>query len=228
MPPARTNATKYLSLLLKSAAASPGPALLVAFTAGLLLSTLFFLSSRGKNKNKSKRRGGAKRTQASKEGEEEGSDNSEEEEEEDSEDESDDDDDDEGTTTTSGGIRDFTILSAPFKMVLCVNMELQMGKGKIAAQCGHATLGAYKRAARHAPSTLKSWEYIGQAKVCLKVPTEAEMHALRDLARQAGLVTYIVEDAGRTQIAAGSRTVLAIGPAPVKELDQITGHLKLL
>ncbi len=41
--------------------------------------------------------------------------------------------------------------------------------GKIAAQCGHATLGAYKRAGRHAPSTLKGWETIGQAKVCLKV-----------------------------------------------------------
>ena len=67
-----------------------------------------------------------------------------------------------------------------------------------------------------------------QAKVCLKVPTEAELHALRDLAKAAGLVTYQVEDAGRTQIAAGSRTVLAIGPAPVKEVDQITGHLKLL
>ena len=60
------------------------------------------------------------------------------------------------------------------------------------------------------------------------MPTEAELHALRDLAKTAGLITYQVEDAGRTQIAAGSRTVLAIGPAPVKEVDQITGHLKLL
>jgi len=67
-----------------------------------------------------------------------------------------------------------------------------------------------------------------QAKVCLKVPTEAELQQLRALATQAGLVSYQVEDAGRTQIAAGSRTVLAIGPAPVKELDNITGHLKLL
>jgi PTH2 family peptidyl-tRNA hydrolase len=41
-------------------------------------------------------------------------------------------------------------------------------------------------------------------------------------------VAYLVEDAGRTQIAAGSKTVLAIGPAPVAELDRITSHLKLL
>lgn len=47
-------------------------------------------------------------------------------------------------------------------------------------------------------------------------------------AEKAGLVTYLVADAGRTQIAAGSRTVLAIGPAPVSAFEEITGHLKLL
>jgi PTH2 family peptidyl-tRNA hydrolase len=33
---------------------------------------------------------------------------------------------------------------------------------------------------------------------------------------------------GRTQIAAGSRTVLGIGPGPVKTIDKVTSHLKLL
>lgn len=33
---------------------------------------------------------------------------------------------------------------------------------------------------------------------------------------------------GRTQIAAGSTTVLGLGPAPVKLLDQVTGSLRLL
>jgi PTH2 family peptidyl-tRNA hydrolase len=43
-----------------------------------------------------------------------------------------------------------------------------------------------------------------------------------------GLAAYIVCDAGRTQIAAGSQTVLAIGPAPKSQIDQVTGHLPLL
>ena len=30
------------------------------------------------------------------------------------------------------------------KMVLVVREDLKMGKGKIGAQCGHATLGAYR------------------------------------------------------------------------------------
>lgn len=43
-----------------------------------------------------------------------------------------------------------------------------------------------------------------------------------------GLCAQVVRDAGRTQIAAGSATVLGVGPAPKSVVDQITGHLKLL
>ena len=43
-----------------------------------------------------------------------------------------------------------------------------------------------------------------------------------------GINTYLVQDAGFTQIKAGSRTVLAIGPAYPEEIDPITSHLKLL
>ena len=50
---------------------------------------------------------------------------------------------------------------APYKMVLCVNQELGMGKGKIAAQCGHAAVGCYKRALRQAPQGLRAWEVSG-------------------------------------------------------------------
>jgi peptidyl-tRNA hydrolase len=43
-----------------------------------------------------------------------------------------------------------------------------------------------------------------------------------------GVATHLVEDEGRTQIAAGSLTVLAIGPAYGSVLKPFTGHLKLL
>ena len=44
-------------------------------------------------------------------------------------------------------------------------------------------------------------------------------------ARSLGLVSYVVADAGRTQIAAGSHTVLAVGPAPGSVVDQVTGEM---
>ena len=61
------------------------------------------------------------------------------------------------------------------KMVMVVRQDLQMGKGKIGAQCGHATLGCYhvtKRWARKSKywkQVLLKWSYEGQRKICVKV-----------------------------------------------------------
>lgn len=46
-------------------------------------------------------------------------------------------------------------------------------------------------------------------------------------ALKKGINTYLVEDAGHTQIKAGSKTILAIGPAFSNEIDPFTEHLKL-
>ncbi|EFA74993.1 hypothetical protein PPL_12027 [Heterostelium album PN500] len=116
------------------------------------------------------------------------------------------------------------------KMVLVVRTDLEMTKGKIAAQCCHATLGSYKRAKRNQKyhKMLKQWEVFGQAKVTLKTNNEKELMDLEKAAKEAGLPHYLVIDAGRTQIASGSRTVLAVGPAPIAAVDSVTKHLKLL
>lgn len=125
-------------------------------------------------------------------------------------------------------LNNYTEDDAPYKLILCVNNSLGMGKGKIAAQCSHATLGAYKLAVRYCPSAIRHWEYTGQAKVAVRVDKEEEMFELQSKAMAAGLVTCFIQDEGRTQIAAGSRTVLAIGPAPAHSFLGITSHLKLL
>ena len=59
---------------------------------------------------------------------------------------------------------------------------------------------------------LYEWEIVGQAKIVLKANGEDELVNLEQKAKDAGLPCYLVVDAGRTQIAAGSKTVLAIGP----------------
>ena len=113
------------------------------------------------------------------------------------------------------------------KMVLIVRTDLKMDKGKVAAQCSHATLVAYQKALKHSPEYLKRWEEYGTAKITLKIMTEKEMLELQQRARKAGLVAVSIQDAGKTQIQAGSRTVLAIGPGPKDLIDTITGNLKL-
>ena len=122
----------------------------------------------------------------------------------------------------------YGMLNAPYKMVFVVNMELGMGKGKIGAQCGHATLGAYKHARKYARTAVKWWETTGQKKICCKGPNLQVLLDVQKKAKNSGLVTYLIADAGHTQIAPGSKTVLAIGPAPEASFVGITDHLKLL
>ncbi|KAF7132661.1 hypothetical protein RHSIM_Rhsim09G0213200 [Rhododendron simsii] len=127
-----------------------------------------------------------------------------------------------------------------FKMVLVVRNDLKMGKGKIAAQCSHATLGLYKKLLRQAPKSLNRWEMCGQVKVVVKIENEEDLLVLQERAKSLNLPTHITIDAGRTQIAPSelqisslqycsfySRTVMAImGPADM--VDDVTGGLKLL
>ncbi|KAL2556532.1 Peptidyl-tRNA hydrolase II (PTH2) family protein [Forsythia ovata] len=114
-----------------------------------------------------------------------------------------------------------------FKMVLVVRNDLKMGKGKIAAQCSHATLGLYKKLVNRAPKSLNRWEMCGQVKVVVKIESEDDMLVLQERAKSLNLQTHITIDAGRTQIAPNSRTVMAVlGPADM--VDNVTGGLKLL
>ncbi|RKO90601.1 peptidyl-tRNA hydrolase, partial [Blyttiomyces helicus] len=111
-----------------------------------------------------------------------------------------------------------------------LRIDLEMSKGKVAAQCAHAALAAYKAATtgdERSRNFVSDWERTGQAKITLKCPTEDLMVDLARAARSAGLTAQVIRDAGRTQIASGSKTVLAIGPGPVELVDSLTKDLKL-
>ena len=120
--------------------------------------------------------------------------------------------------------------SEEHKLTLVIRTDLAMTKGKIAAQASHATLANYRYFLTHAPNHpgLKRWERAGQAKVALKVESEEELMVLQAQAVSLGLCAQVVRDAGRTQIAAGSVTCLAVGPGPKSVVDRVTGGLKLL
>lgn len=81
------------------------------------------------------------------------------------------------------------------KLVLIVRTDLKMDKGKIAAQCSHATLACYKALQAGNPSLLKQWERSGQAKVALKCTTEAELLELEASAKALNLCARSIRDA---------------------------------
>lgn len=116
------------------------------------------------------------------------------------------------------------------KLVLVVRKDLEMGTGKIGAQCGHATLGCYQPLSKTAEgrAILAKWEQEGQPKIVLAVKSESQLRKLEKNAQAANVNCYLVHDAGRTQVAPGSVTVLGVGPGPKSQVDAITGSLSLL
>ena len=119
------------------------------------------------------------------------------------------------------------LMGEEVKLTLVVRKDLSMGKGKVAAQCAHAAVNAYKELLRRDPKLLKQWELCGQPKVVVKTDNEESLLALYRQAKESGLTVSLIQDAGRTQTAPGSRTVLGVGPGPGDVIDRITGHLKL-
>ena len=109
--------------------------------------------------------------------------------------------------------------------VFVVRKDLKMGKGKITAQCGHAALGIFQDVLQLSPEIADYWLNKEFPKSLYYCANEDVMDELEAIAVSNGYATLIIHDAGRTQIAAGSATVLAI--APVKKDDVkalIDGH----
>ena len=122
---------------------------------------------------------------------------------------------------------DDRIDDGPVKLVLVINNDLKMGKGKIAAQAGHASVTATLKTGEHRPTTLDSWLKSGQKKVCLKSSYD-DLIELESKAKANGIQTVRITNAGKTQIPSGSLTVIAFGPDNEDILHGLTGHLKLL
>ena len=137
-------------------------------------------------------------------------------------------DSDEENEEEQGDLASFESSREECKLVLVVRTDLGMTKGKIAAQCSHATLACYKALKAVNSPVLARWERMGQAKVSVQVKSEDELLMLQAQAVSLGVCAKVIHDAGRTQIASGSATVLGVGPAPRSVVDQVTGGLKLL
>lgn len=124
----------------------------------------------------------------------------------------------------------------PYKQVLLYRRDLKMRKGKIAAQCAHASVGALLRPALRAtpPGTnplpvhltpaAEHWLRRGSAKIVLSVDDEEALVRAWELAIEAGLPAILITDAGHTEFkGVPTRTAVAIGPAAVADIDAITG-----
>lgn len=111
------------------------------------------------------------------------------------------------------------------KQVIVVNEALKLPRGKLAAQVAHASVASMLSSNSEQQ---KAWLELGMPKVVLAGNTEEEVVELYQKALDANLPAYLIKDAGKTVVKAGTITCIGIGPETEDKINEITGHLKLL
>ena len=104
------------------------------------------------------------------------------------------------------------------KQVIVVRTDLDMGKGKIAAQVGHACVLGAEHVRKSNPECFSVW-WTGLEKIVLKVANLKELEQVKQDAIEFDVPWSEVTDAGHTQIAPGTITCISIGPAPEDKFD---------
>lgn len=112
-----------------------------------------------------------------------------------------------------------------YKQVIIVRQDLKLPKGKMAVQVAHASSSALIKS--HKDDT-KKWQTEGMKKVVLKVKDLDELLKYKQQAEDLGLITSLIEDAGKTVLNPGTVTCLGIGPDKEEKVDRVSGKLKML
>jgi len=107
---------------------------------------------------------------------------------------------------------------------IIVNTSLGMNKGKIAAQCAHASVSVLDKVD---DSDISEWKSTGMKKIVLKAKTTEEMLMLFEKAKRE-LPCALITDAGHTQIEPGSKTCFGCGPVEEEKAQKYFKDLKLL
>lgn len=134
------------------------------------------------------------------------------------------------------------------KQVIVIRKDLNMRKGKIAAQVAHASVksiydnmnqvSVYDTASRSSwykleynlfkDSPVYAWLTGIFKKIVVYVKSEKEFFELVDACKEEGLATYVVLDEGLTEFKKPTYTTFAIGPDFSSKIDKVTGDLPLL
>ncbi len=112
-----------------------------------------------------------------------------------------------------------------YKQVILVRIDLKLPKGKMAGQAAHAAVEAVLKSDK---KKVSAWRKEGQKKVILKISNEDELYRYKIQAEELKLTTAAITDAGKTVIAPGTVTCLAIGPDVEEDIDKVAGGLKLM
>ena len=112
-----------------------------------------------------------------------------------------------------------------YKQVIIVRADLKLPKGKLAAQAAHAAVDGVLKADK---DLVKKWRAAGMKKIAVKVPDEATLYKAVQAAKDLGLTTAVITDAGKTVVVPGTVTCACVGPNSEDDVDKVTSELQLL
>jgi PTH2 family peptidyl-tRNA hydrolase len=112
-----------------------------------------------------------------------------------------------------------------YKQVILIRSDLKLPRGKLCAQAAHASVTATLKADK---LNVKSWALQGMKKIAVKVLDEKDLYKYIQQAKDKGLTTSVITDAGKTVVAPGTVTCGAIGPNEEDAVDEITEKISLL
>jgi len=108
------------------------------------------------------------------------------------------------------------------KQVILIRKDLELSKGKLAAQACHASLKTYRKSKKKNPKETNDWIDQGGKKIILWVKKKKKIE--REIPKKIPKTS--IKDAGYTELEPGTLTALGIGPWEEEELDKYTGDLE--
>ena len=114
------------------------------------------------------------------------------------------------------------------KLVIVMRKDLNMRKGKMVAQGGHAVQRALLDV--DAPHVKEYIHGPGRwVKICVGVDSLEELNNVLDMAERHEVPSGMIEDAGLTEFdGVPTITCAYVGPYNEEDVDKVTGQLKLL
>jgi PTH2 family peptidyl-tRNA hydrolase len=129
------------------------------------------------------------------------------------------------------------------KQVIVMRKDLGMRKGKMIAQGAHASMAAILSLSENSQYEAENKQYVklemddrvrdwlsgNFKKVCVYVNSEEELITLYNKAKEAGIITALITDSGKTEFnGVPTNTCIAVGPDFEDKIDLVTGGLPLL
>ncbi len=112
-----------------------------------------------------------------------------------------------------------------YKQAILMRADLGLPKGKMAVQAAHAAVEAVLKSDKE---KVRRWRGTGSMKVVLRVRDRSELYRHAQEAKDLGLATAIITDAGKTVIAPGTVTCCAVGPDESDRIDRLLGSLPMI